>query len=72
MSSSTSGASGFGTNDDSIRAPLDPHNLPNDASEYSWGSGLVPPDLENAPPSEGGMYQGTSPECSPQIGIHRR
>lgn len=41
----------------------------NDATELSWGNGLVPPGLENAPPSEGGMYQGVSPPQPPRIQI---
>ncbi len=32
-----------------------------DASEMSWGSGLTPPGLEDAPPSEGGRYRGKAP-----------
>ncbi len=30
-------------------------------SEFSWGSGLVPPGKENAPPSHGGIYRGKCP-----------
>lgn len=37
-----------------------------DASEYSWGTGLVPRGLEDAPPHEGGRYRGLSPEMTPE------
>lgn len=30
-------------------------------SEMSWGAGLVPQGLEDAPPSHGGRYQGKAP-----------
>ncbi|GAC69934.1 hypothetical protein GS4_30_00050 [Gordonia soli NBRC 108243] len=33
-----------------------------DASEMSWGTGLTPPGLEDAPPSEGGRYHGKAPK----------
>lgn len=39
-------------------APRDPEALP---GEYSWGPGLTPPGLEDAPPSQGGQYRGKSP-----------
>jgi len=32
-----------------------------EASEFSWGKGLVPRRFEDAPPSEGGMYKGKAP-----------
>lgn len=32
-----------------------------DAGEFSWGPGLTPPGLEDAPPHEGGRYRGTTP-----------
>lgn len=31
-------------------------------SEMSWGAGLVPRGLEDAPPSEGGPYRGKAPK----------
>ena len=34
---------------------------PDGPSELSWGSGLVPPGKETAPPSEGGMYRAMCP-----------
>jgi hypothetical protein len=34
------------------------------ATEFSWGPGLVPPGKECAPPSEGGMYIGRSPDMT--------
>jgi hypothetical protein len=37
-------------------------------SEISWGSGLVPRGLEDAPPSEGGMYKGFTPPADLIIG----
>lgn len=43
----------------------------NDATELSWGNGLVPPDLENTPPSEGGRYKGVSPPQPPTVQISR-
>ncbi|MDV8008624.1 hypothetical protein R4P65_27560 [Rhodococcus sp. IEGM 1318] len=32
-----------------------------DASEFSWGTGMTPKGLEEAPPSQGGRYRGTTP-----------
>ena len=32
------------------------------ASEFSWGSGLVPKGHERSAPAEGGMYRGTTPD----------
>jgi hypothetical protein len=45
------------------RMPQDPHasHEQTGPSEFSWGSGLVPPGKEHAPPSEGGKYRGTTP-----------
>ncbi|VDR37382.1 Uncharacterised protein [Tsukamurella paurometabola] len=38
------------------------HDLPElEPSEFSWGPGLTPPELADAPPSQGGMYRGTTP-----------
>lgn len=31
-------------------------------SEFSWGAGLTPPGLEDAPASLGGRYHGLAPE----------
>jgi hypothetical protein len=31
-------------------------------SEMSWGAGLVPQGLEDAPPSQGGRYRGKAPK----------
>lgn len=42
------------------------------SSEYSWGDGLEPPHLRDAPVSEGGRYTGLSPDCPNQIGVSRR
>lgn len=36
---------------------LDPE--PAAASEFGWGYGLTPPELEDAEPKEGGRYCGT-------------
>jgi hypothetical protein len=47
-----------GLSDYNIRRPLDPNQLDSEASEFSWGSGLTPKGLENAPPSEGDRYHG--------------
>lgn len=33
-------------------------------TELSWGRGLVPPGLRHAPPSEGGKYNGRSPDMT--------
>jgi hypothetical protein len=66
-----SAANIFGAGEPGIRYPLDPNAEP-DASEMSWGPGLVPKGLENAPPSKGGMYRGQTPPCDPIIGVSRR
>lgn len=34
-------------------------------SEYSWGSGSVPPCARHAAPDDGGLYSGTSPGMAP-------
>lgn len=31
------------------------------ASEFSWGAGMTPKGLEDAPPNEGGRYRGSTP-----------
>lgn len=38
------------------------------AGEYSWGPGLVPSGLEDAPPSRGGIYRGTTPPVANPLG----
>ncbi len=47
-----------------------------DASEFSWGPGLVPRGKEYAPPSHGGMYRGVCPPveltCSPDLSVRVR
>lgn len=40
-----------------------------DVGEFDWGAGLTPPGLEDAPPSEGGRYHGTTPPGAPQIRV---
>lgn len=40
-------------------------------SEFCWGDGLEPVGLQGKPPCEGGRYRGTTPPCSPQIGVGR-
>lgn len=57
---------------DDIRRPLDMEQLDGEASEMSWGPGLVPRGFEDASPSEGGMYTGLTPPCDPQIGVGRQ
>jgi hypothetical protein len=52
--------------------PLDMDELDSEASEFSWGPGLTPKGLENAPPSEGGRYRGQTPSCPNQVGVFRR
>ena len=55
--------------------PLDPFLLrrseDEDATELCWGDGLVPEGLEDAPPSEGGMYKGKSPAMRPNVNVGR-
>jgi len=46
---------------DRCRNSRDPNKDYRDASEFSWGPGLVPAGKENAPPSRGGMYRGMCP-----------
>ncbi len=48
-------------------------------SEFSWGEGLTPPGLEEAPPSLGGRFRGMAPpvDMSPAVTaeaarLHRR
>lgn len=38
----------------------------------SWGPGLVPPGKEHAPPRDGGMYIGRSPDMTEPRRKHRR
>lgn len=54
-----------------IRRPLDPNAEP-DTSEFGWGAGIDVPGTEDKPPSEGGRYRGTTPDCGPVIGVSRR
>lgn len=44
-----------------FRRSRDPEKDYRDKSEFSWGPGLVPRGLENAPPSQGGAYRGKCP-----------
>jgi hypothetical protein len=69
---SSTGANTFGPSDQLARnlAFLDGDD--SEASEMSWGSGLVPKGLQHAPPSDGGMYSGRTPPCDPQVGVSRR
>ena len=76
MTENQSGANTHGRNEDGIwpnagiayqRMAID-----NGAGEFDWGSGLVPKGLEDAPPSEGGMYRGTSPRCAKVISVRNR
>lgn len=57
---------------DSIPRPLDMAELDSQASEFSWGAGIEPTSVRGKPPSEGGRYKGTTPECEPVIGVERR
>ena len=46
------------------------HNLPElEPSEFSWGPGLTPPELADAPPSDGGMYRGKAPRAEEPEGL---
>ncbi|MGV9713979.1 hypothetical protein ACWDTI_25345 [Gordonia sp. NPDC003424] len=40
-----------------------------DAGEMSWGRGLTPPGLEDAPPSQGGRYGGRTPKAIDPDGL---
>ena len=70
MSSTGSRISGRGSDD--IRRPLDMDELDAEASEFSWGPGLVPRGLDTAPVSEGGMYSGLTPDCPPRVRVERQ
>jgi hypothetical protein len=60
------------TNCEDSWQPLDP-NADDGSSEFSWADGLTPKGLENAPPSDGGMYKGQSPPSENHIRVsHRR
>ncbi|VEG57087.1 Uncharacterised protein [Mycolicibacterium aurum] len=54
---------------------LDPWTLRslenNDASELSWGDGLVPPGYEDADPIDGGTYKGKTPRQLERVNISR-
>jgi hypothetical protein len=71
MPSNRSGTNISGTNNNDDWQPHDPY-ADDSSSEFSWGDGLTPKGLENAPPSEGGRYRGTSPPSGPQVGVSRR
>lgn len=47
-----------GLSDSNARHSLDWDALDAESSEFSWGNGLMPKGLENAPPSLGGRYHG--------------
>ncbi|GAS86951.1 uncharacterized protein RMCB_1047 [Mycolicibacterium brisbanense] len=56
---SGTGAGGFGVSDHDMRrynADLD--QMDTEASEFSWGNGLVPNGMDHLPPFEGGRYKG--------------
>lgn len=46
---------------------LDPNQMSDEATEFSWGLGLTPKGLENALPSQGGRYHGKAPEPDPIV-----
>lgn len=69
--SRASGANMTGAGEPDIRYPLDPNAEP-EASEFSGGAGLEPSSVRGRPPSEGGRYRGTAPDCDPVIGVSRR
>lgn len=56
------------SNRDVMRANAAMLRLGADAGEFSWGSGLTPPGLEDAPPSEGGRYRGKAPKLPATTG----
>jgi hypothetical protein len=58
MGSRRSGANVSGRSEPDLPRPLDMDELDGEASELSWGYGLTPKGLENAPPSFGGRYKG--------------
>lgn len=70
MTSNRSGGSTSGMGDHDDWQPLDP-NADDGASEFSWGSGLTPRGLEDAPVSEGGRYQGQSPPSERRVSVSR-
>lgn len=46
------------------------HDLPElEPGEFSWGPGLTPPKLADAPPSQGGMYRGKTPRAEELEGL---
>lgn len=49
------------------RQSMDWNAMDAEASEFSWGAGLEPKSLRGAPPSEGGRYRGTSPQCQNRV-----
>lgn len=60
MKSHTTGFEQGRNYDDEPRLPLDPiRGIDNPGpGEFSWGPGLAPPGLDNAPPREDGRYRG--------------
>ncbi|WP_267625801.1 hypothetical protein [Gordonia sputi] len=56
------------SNRDVLRANAAMLRLGADAGEFSWGSGLTPPGLEDAVPSEGGRYRGKAPKLPATTG----
>lgn len=70
MSRTDIGGSGLGN--DAMSRPLDMDELDSEASEFSWGPGLTPKALEDAPPSQGGRYRGQAPPLArPDVGVRR-
>jgi hypothetical protein len=69
--SSSSGANTVGAGEPNFRRPLDSDELDSEASEFSWGDGLEPKSVRGKPPSEGGRYRGTTPDCGSHIGVGR-
>lgn len=49
-----------------LMVPRDPETL---LGEYSWGPGLTPQGLEDAPPSQGGRYRGKSPATEDDVNL---
>ena len=66
---SRTGIGGSGLGNDAMGRPLDMDELDSEASEFSWGPGLTPRGLEDAPPSEGGRYRGQASPCPNQVGV---
>jgi len=45
------------------------HGRTDGGSEHSWGEGLTPPGLEDAPPSQGGRYRGMAPPVDMSLAV---